>query len=317
MLNHFASLPSLLAASPDLIATVPDTIATGWAQSWPLIVRPLPLDMQAVEVCLYRRTTTQQLGALDWLYDTVVRAVRGTHGEFFAIHGEARADAVIGVSRISVERKSPSGAAATRVASLPERRRCGSGEGGRMVEVTAVSASARRNAAHGGTLVVTGRREVAHDVVELRLARPEGERLPDWAPGAHIDIVLPDGTTRQYSLLGDRWDAHSFTIAVLRERGGRGGSEYIHTRLAVGDTVGFGGPRNNFRLSPAPDYLFIAGGIGITPLVPMIRQAELLDDPWRLLYLGRSRSRPGLPRRTRPRFGDRVTIHTADELGRA
>ncbi len=90
MLNHFASLPSLLAASPDLIATVPDTIATGWARSWSLIVQPLPLDMQAVEVCLYRRTTTQQLGALDWLYDTVVRAVRGTHGEFFAIHGDAR-----------------------------------------------------------------------------------------------------------------------------------------------------------------------------------------------------------------------------------
>lgn len=86
-LNHFASLPALLAASTDLIATVPDTIAAGWAQSWPLALRPLPLDMQSVEVCLYRRTTTQQLGALDWLYDTVVRGVRGTQGEFFAIHG--------------------------------------------------------------------------------------------------------------------------------------------------------------------------------------------------------------------------------------
>lgn len=90
VLHHFASLPSLLTGSPDLIATVPDTIAVGWAQSWPLVVQPLPLDMPAVDVCLYRRTTTQQLGALDWLYDTAVRAVRGTHGEFFAIHGEAR-----------------------------------------------------------------------------------------------------------------------------------------------------------------------------------------------------------------------------------
>ncbi|MCR2808505.1 MULTISPECIES: LysR family transcriptional regulator [unclassified Microbacterium] len=93
VLNHFASLPPLLATSPDLLATVPDTIAAGWAQSWPLVVQPLPLDMQAVEVCLYRRTTTQQLGALDWLYETVERAVRGTHGEFFAIHGAARAAA--------------------------------------------------------------------------------------------------------------------------------------------------------------------------------------------------------------------------------
>ncbi|WP_170285660.1 LysR family transcriptional regulator [Microbacterium rhizomatis] len=91
VVNHFASLPSLLAASPGLIATVPDTIATGWAQSWPLVLHRLPLEMQPVEVCLYRRTTTQQLAALDWLYDTVVRAVGGTQGEFFAIHGDARA----------------------------------------------------------------------------------------------------------------------------------------------------------------------------------------------------------------------------------
>lgn len=88
-LTHFASLPALLAASPDLIATVPDTIGAGWAQTWPLVLQSLPLEMQPVEVCLYRRTTTQQLGALDWLYDTVVGAVRGTQGEFFAIHGDA------------------------------------------------------------------------------------------------------------------------------------------------------------------------------------------------------------------------------------
>lgn len=179
-----------------------------------------------------------------------------------------------------------------------------------------VAASARRNATHGGTLVVTARRDVAEDVVELTLTRPGGERLPDWAPGAHIDIVLPDGTTRQYSLLGDRWDAHSFTIAVLRERAGRGGSEYIHTRLAVGDEVGFGGPRNNFRLSPSSGYLFIAGGIGITPIMPMIRQAELLGDSWHLLYLGRTRDRLAFLDELSA-YGDQVTIHTADERGRA
>ncbi len=185
-----------------------------------------------------------------------------------------------------------------------------------MVEATAVAASARRNAAHGGTLVVTRRREVARDVVELTLARPDGARLPDWAPGAHIDIVLPDGTTRQYSLLGDRWDAHSFTVAVLRERDGRGGSEHIHARLAEGDSVGFGGPRNNFRLSPASSYLFIAGGIGITPLLPMIRQAEMLDIPWRLLYLGRSRERLAYLDELEG-YGERVVVHTADTRGRA
>lgn len=177
-------------------------------------------------------------------------------------------------------------------------------------------ASTRRNPSHGGTLVVTQRSDVADDIVELTLARPGGERLPDWAPGAHIDLVLPGGVTRQYSLLGDRWDAHSFTVAVLRERDGRGGSEYIHTRLAPGDTVGFGGPRNNFRLSPASGYQFIAGGIGITPLLPMIRQAELLGDDWHLAYLGRSRSRMAFLEELAA-YGDRVTLHAADGLGRA
>lgn len=185
-----------------------------------------------------------------------------------------------------------------------------------MTDATTTAPPARRNAAHGGSLVVVDRREVARDVVELTLARPGGDRLPDWAPGAHIDVVLPDGITRQYSLLGDRWDAHRFTIAVLRERDGRGGSEYLHTRVAPGDTVGFGGPRNNFRLSPATSYLFVAGGIGITPIIPMIRQAEMLDIPWRLLYLGRTAERLAY-RAELAAFGERVTIHTADERGRA
>ncbi|MFE1646608.1 PDR/VanB family oxidoreductase [Microbacterium sp. P01] len=180
---------------------------------------------------------------------------------------------------------------------------------------TEVVGEARRNVAHGAALVVRRRREAAEDVIELTLARPDGGRLPDWAPGAHLDVVLPDGTTRQYSLLGDRWDAHTFTIAVLRERAGRGGSELIHTRLDVGDIVGFGGPRNNFRLGPAGDYFFLAGGIGITPILPMIQQAELLGTPWRLLYLGRSRARMAYLEQL-GRYGDRVTVRAADEGAR-
>jgi ferredoxin-NADP reductase len=182
--------------------------------------------------------------------------------------------------------------------------------------VTESAASARRNEAHGGTLVVEARREVADDIVEFTLARPGGERLPDWAPGAHIDLVLPDGITRQYSLLGDRWDAHRFRVAVLRERDGRGGSEYLHSSLHSGDEIGFGGPRNNFRQSPAPGYLFVAAGIGITPLIPMIRQAELLGDPWRLLYLGRSRTRMAFLGEL-VEYGERVTVHATDERPRA
>jgi DNA-binding transcriptional LysR family regulator len=90
MVNHFASVPPLLAARPDMIATVPDTIGAGWATSWPLVVHDLPFDMDSVDVSLFARTTAQHSVALDWVFETVRRAISGTHGEFFAIHGHPR-----------------------------------------------------------------------------------------------------------------------------------------------------------------------------------------------------------------------------------
>lgn len=87
-LNHYASLPPLLATSTRFIATVPDIIARGWAQQWPLAVAPLPFEMAPLELRLYRRTTTQHTAALDWLYETVARAIRGSKGQFFVIHGD-------------------------------------------------------------------------------------------------------------------------------------------------------------------------------------------------------------------------------------
>jgi DNA-binding transcriptional LysR family regulator len=87
--NHFAALPPLLAASTDLIATMPDTIAEGWARTWPLVVRPLPFEMPAIDVSLYRRSTTQHTAALDWLFATVAHAIRGSSGRFQVIHGDA------------------------------------------------------------------------------------------------------------------------------------------------------------------------------------------------------------------------------------
>ncbi|WP_435854646.1 PDR/VanB family oxidoreductase [Streptomyces triculaminicus] len=165
------------------------------------------------------------------------------------------------------------------------------------------------------TLRVTAKDAVADGVVVLHLAHPDGDRLPDWTPGAHIDLVLPCGVTRQYSLCGDRWDAHRYRIAVQREPDGRGGSAYVHDRLRVGDGVGVGGPRNNFPLVPAARYLFVAGGIGITPLLPMIHQARLVGADWHLVYGG--------PRRRSMAFldeladhGDRVHVVPEDECGR-
>ncbi|MFG6403029.1 LysR family transcriptional regulator [Microbacterium sp. P04] len=89
--NHLAALPPLIAASSDLVATMPDTIAEGWAKTWPLVVRELPFEMPTVDVCLYRRSTTQHTAALDWLFETVARAIRGSSGRFQVIHGDALA----------------------------------------------------------------------------------------------------------------------------------------------------------------------------------------------------------------------------------
>jgi len=156
---------------------------------------------------------------------------------------------------------------------------------------------------------------IADGVVSLTLAHPDGGRLPDWTPGSHIDLVLPEGTTRQYSLCGDRWDPYTYRIAVLREPAGRGGSAYVHDRLAPGDLVGVGGPRNHFPLVPADRYLFIAGGIGITPLLPMIHQAELMGADWQLLYGGRSRASMAFREELSAAHGDRVHISPQDECG--
>lgn len=164
-------------------------------------------------------------------------------------------------------------------------------------------------------LEVRSKEAVADGVVSLVLGHPNGARLPDWTPGSHIDLVLPDGTTRQYSLCGDRWDPYAYRVAVLREPAGRGGSAYVHDRLVPGDTVGVGGPRNHFPLVPSDRYLFIAGGIGITPLLPMIRQAGMTGADWQLLYGGRTRSSMAFRDELTRAHGDRVHIAPQDECG--
>jgi ferredoxin-NADP reductase len=163
-------------------------------------------------------------------------------------------------------------------------------------------------------LVVTAKTPVADGVVTLTLADPRRRRLPDWTPGAHVDLMLPGGFTRQYSLCGDRWDPHSYRVGVLRERDGRGGSAYVHDELTEGTPVAIGGPRNNFPLAPSPRYLFIAGGIGITPLLPMVYQAELLGADWHLLYGGRTRSSMAFTGEL-GRYGAKVTLVPQDEFG--
>lgn len=167
--------------------------------------------------------------------------------------------------------------------------------------------------ASGGrpALRVQEKQLIAEGVCRLRLADPRGRRLADWTPGAHIDIGLSNGLTRQYSLCGNRWDPLSYEVAVLLEPDSRGGSRFIHDQLRVGDLVEVGGPRNTFKLAPADHYLFVAGGIGITPLLPMIEQAAMMPVPWRLLYSGRSLSSMAFLDRLRG-HGDGVVVRSRD-----
>lgn len=138
------------------------------------------------------------------------------------------------------------------------------------------------------TLVVQARTELVPGIVELQLADPTGAELPLWQPGAHLDLVLDDATIRQYSLCGDPADRASYTVAVLREDDGRGGSVRVHEELLPGETVRGRVPRNHFAFEIAPRYRFIAGGIGITAILPMVRAAAAAGADWSLAYGGRS-----------------------------
>ena len=180
--------------------------------------------------------------------------------------------------------------------------------------MTATVASAPSVSPDVATLRVTAKEIQADGVLTLELASPSGGRLRDWTPGSHIDLVLPNGLTRQYSLCGDRWDPTTYRVGVLRELSGRGGSAFVHDDLLVGDLVGVGGPRNNFPLVPSEQYLFVAGGIGITPILPMVRQADLLGADWRLLYGGRRRSSVAFLGDL-DQYGDRVLVRPEDEYG--
>ncbi|SFL42988.1 PDR/VanB family oxidoreductase [Geodermatophilus ruber] len=164
-------------------------------------------------------------------------------------------------------------------------------------------------------LRVASRIEGAEGVVVLQLRDPSGAELPAWAPGAHIDLQLPEGRTRQYSLCGDPADRSVWRIGVLREPDGRGGSAYVHDELAEGAEIDVRGPRNNFPLVPARRYVFIAGGIGITPILPMMAAAEAAGAQWELHYGGRSRRSMCFLESMEEATGTTVTLHPQDEVG--
>ncbi|MEP6797627.1 MAG: PDR/VanB family oxidoreductase [Lapillicoccus sp.] len=154
---------------------------------------------------------------------------------------------------------------------------------------------------------------VAEGVVSIELTSPDGSPLPAWTPGAHIDLLLGDDLVRQYSLSSNPADHTTWRIAVLLTPETRGGSRRVH-ELRAGDTVRVRGPRNHFVLADAPAYEFIAGGIGITPILPMIGEAEATGARWRLHYGGRTRTSMAFVDEL-SHYGDKVTLVPQDESG--
>jgi ferredoxin-NADP reductase len=137
-------------------------------------------------------------------------------------------------------------------------------------------------------LVVRSVRQEADGVRSFRLERPCGGALDPWSPGAHLEFTLPSGLVRHYSLCGDPEDRSGYVVAVLHQSAGRGGSREFHQHVTPGTALSVCGPRNHFPLIDAESYLFIAGGIGITPILPMVRSVAKAGKAFRIVYGGRS-----------------------------
>ena len=154
----------------------------------------------------------------------------------------------------------------------------------------------------------------APGVLSLELADPAGGALPPFGPGAHVDLHLPNGLTRQYSLCGDPADRSHYRVAVRELPDGRA-SRMVHRELRPGALLTVGVPRNNFPLVAAPRYLFIAGGIGITPLLPMLRAASRAGAAWSLLFCTRRAADAPFLDEVRG-LGGMVSLHASEEGSR-
>lgn len=168
-------------------------------------------------------------------------------------------------------------------------------------------------------LEVAARRLVGRDIVVLELVSPDRAPLPPWQPGAHLEVNLPavdgDVMLRQYSLCGDPRQADVYRVAVLALADGRGGSSYILDNVHSGTTVRVRGPRNHFPLEDAPSYAFVAGGIGITPILAMARATAMAGKRWQAVYLARDRQRLAFADELQA-LGAHATIWIDEESGR-
>ncbi|ANY25035.1 PDR/VanB family oxidoreductase [Gordonia terrae] len=163
---------------------------------------------------------------------------------------------------------------------------------------------------------VVSRRRIARRVDEFVLTSSGGEALPPWTAGSHIDLHTPAGPVRQYSLLSAPDDTDKYRIAVERRLDSRGGSVSAHDDVEVGAEVTISMPRNHFALTRALGYVFVAGGIGITPVLALVDEAHRSGRPWRLVYVGRSRADMAFVEDVESRYPGQVTVHESGRSGR-
>ena len=155
---------------------------------------------------------------------------------------------------------------------------------------------------------------VARDTNVYTFRRPDGARLPPYKPGAHIDIHLPNGLIRQFSLLNPAADPDSYVVAIKLDAASRGGSRYIFDDLRVGHTLKIGAPRNNFPLVENAEHVVLfAGGIGITPVWCMAQQLAAQNRSWELYYSCRSRADMAFLATLEKLGPERAHLHFDDE----
>lgn len=199
--------------------------------------------------------------------------------------------------------------------SAVSKRECDSGRAALTVKRRSCDLNARDAGSMQTRLRVASKRREADDIVSLELCADDGSELPSWTPGAHIELELADDLVRQYSLCGAPGDKRTWRIAVLREQASRGGSKIIHEKLERGHVVSARGPRNNFQLVDAARYIFVAGGIGITPLLPMIHEAARRGRSWTVVYGGRTRNPMAFVDELRGLLGGDLHVLPQDEYG--
>lgn len=165
------------------------------------------------------------------------------------------------------------------------------------------------------SMVVHSAKTIATDVMAIRLIPVGGDRVAWWDAGSHITLHLPDGRERQYSLCGDPTDRSGYDIAVLNTHGHDAASSWIHANVRAGMVITVSGPRNHFPMVPSREYLFVAGGIGITPIRAMIESVPA-NHSWKLIYLGKNMSGMGYVDELVRKYPKQVTVHESESAGR-